>query len=520
MTDFDSPPAPVSPPAGSLGALVRPALIVTALSLATQVMTFLMQVVIARLFGATPAVDAYFAAATLPQYVFTILLGSLPMVFIPALGPYLHKGDDGDAARVIRSVSSVFLLATAALTLVALAFASPLIRLMTPGLAPATHALAVQLAWILWPSIVASTAVTLSTSVDHASGRFVRAGLVPLVGIALNLTLIAALGPRFGVIAVSIATTAALLLQMILLLPALRPALRQAVTWNHPAVRDVLVSIGPLLLAGIFIRVNLIGERFFASALPAGSISHVAYASRAISLLSVVIAGGLGTVMFPRMTASLSRQETRAVDAELTVTLRLMLTVIAPIIAIGIPLARPGVAVLFERGRFSANDTAEVSALLAIYLFSLPAAAIGTITGRLLYALRASNLLAIVGSIEGILYVCYTLPLVRRFGVAGVAWGFVIYMTGSLLWQLIAIGRRMEWTGRGQTLLAALRTVIAAAAGGVAAGAVVALVNGSALADLLLGGLAGVVAFAAALAIVNTPDARLVFTAVRRFSSR
>ena len=79
--------------------LLRPTLMVTLFAAALHAANFVIQMLIARLFGAGAAVDAFVAANTLPQYIVTVLIGTLPVVFIPVLSSWAE-----DSARVAGGV--------------------------------------------------------------------------------------------------------------------------------------------------------------------------------------------------------------------------------------------------------------------------------------------------------------------------------------------------------------------------------------------------------------------------------
>ena len=116
--------------------LVRPAVVVTVLAIAGQVVGFATQVVIAGAFGARPDMDAFLAASTLPQYVVSVLLNALVVVFVPVFLDYEVGASDDEAWQV---ASTVIVLSGALLALLALAgllFADVLLRLTTPGLSP------------------------------------------------------------------------------------------------------------------------------------------------------------------------------------------------------------------------------------------------------------------------------------------------------------------------------------------------------------------------------------------------
>ena len=129
--------------------LLRPTLMVTLFAAALHATNFAIQMLIARLFGAGAAVDAFVAANTLPQYIVTVLIGTLPVVFIPVLTSWAE-----DSARVAGGVILIFGSATTLCALAGMALAPQLIRLATPGLPAPTQQLAVRMAAILWPSII------------------------------------------------------------------------------------------------------------------------------------------------------------------------------------------------------------------------------------------------------------------------------------------------------------------------------------------------------------------------------
>jgi peptidoglycan biosynthesis protein MviN/MurJ (putative lipid II flippase) len=186
----------------------------------------------------------------------------------------------------------------------------------------------------------------------------------------------------------------------------------------------------------------------------------------------------------------------------------------APSICIGVVLERPLASALLVGGRFTAASGSHVALLLQVYFFALAGGTVGSITGRALYALDATRLVALVSAIEAVAYVLYTAALVHWLGATGVALGFVIFMTTPIAWHLAYIVRRVGWTSFSLTAWSAVRTTIAAAAGAAAAYLVCGAMSTSWM-QLVAGGAAGVLVFAAVLPLANGPDARLLLDAMR-----
>jgi putative peptidoglycan lipid II flippase len=501
-------PVPDSPPPAQT--LVRPIVAVTAATAGVHLVTLLVQVVMARLFGAGAELDAFFAAYALPQYVAAIVTSALAQVCVPLLvGAAEQRGPEA-ARRMAGAIVAVVGAGMLALTAAGIAFAGPLLRLSAPGLAPDIHARATLMARVLWPSALGGAAVAVATSIESARQRFLWPALVPFAAGLANLGLLLALAKPLGVTGAAMATTAASLAQLLLFAPAFG---RSAESPRGADVRELLTLLWPLLAAGIFVRITILGERFFGSQLPAGSIADIAYASRFIGPLSLLLATGLATVLFPRMAAHVANAKLDDLGDDFSASIRTLWAVAAPVMLIGIALSRAVVGAFFEGGRFTAADADRVAALLQIFLLGLAGSSLGLVTGRMLYALKATRLVAVMAVVESAAYVAYTAWLTRRFGAAGVAWGFVVYITTSLAWHFPVIARKIGWRGAGATAFAAMRTTIAAVAAALVA--VFAGRIGGAWIGLLAGGAISVAAFVMAMAIVNRSDARLFTAALR-----
>jgi putative peptidoglycan lipid II flippase len=162
--------------------LATAGLVVTGAFFVSRVLGWLRTVVTAYLFGASPDLDAYFAAFRIPDAIFQLVAaGALSSALIPVLSGLIANGEDSRAWRVVSTVVNLMLLALAALSVV-LAIAAPVIvPAITPGFDPAQTELTVRLSRIMLisPTLLALGAV--ATSVLNTMGRFSASALAPIV---------------------------------------------------------------------------------------------------------------------------------------------------------------------------------------------------------------------------------------------------------------------------------------------------------------------------------------------------
>lgn len=495
--------------------LVRPVLVVTLFSLTGQIVSVITQVVVAAAFGAGVSMDAFLAASTLPRYIIAVLVSTLGFVFVPVFVDYARTGLEDEAWRVASGVINLCLLVLGGLAAMGVVFARPLLQLTTPGLNSETLHLASQVARITWPAILATGVCNLLIGIYQAQGRFGWPAAVPVIGILVNLGLILILARSLGVIGMAVAGTTGVVLQMILLLPiALRSGrYRPVLPWRHPGVQQVIHLFVPLLLTNALVWWTPVMDRFLASRLPVGSISHLDYALKLVLPLSTFISTGLATVIFPRMAERVTVGSVVGLKYTVSLGLRVMWLAIAPVLAIGEVLALPLVSAAFLRGRFSAVDAEAVAGLLRVYLLALAPMSLGNITGRVFYALKDTRTLAVMGIIEALAYIVYTPLLASRFGVTGIAWGYVVFFNLSFLWHLLIIRYKTGNAGGRTTLGSFARTSIAALLGGGTAWVVVQIAPNAGL-QLFFGGGLGLVAYVAALLALRSSEAQMMLGVV------
>lgn len=452
----------------------RNAAIVTVLSVAGQLVGLVTQVVIAGIFGARADMDAFLAASTLPQYVVAVLLGALSAVFVPVFLDSHAAGKPADAWRLASSVVTLAGVALAALAAVGVVSAGFLLRLTTPGLSAESLDVAVRVARVTWPTIAASGIIGLVTGICHATGRFTWPAIIPVLGAVLNLVLVLVLAPRWGVFGVAVAATVSLFVQTAFFLRDVvgHDRLTLSFDWRHPGIARVATLLWPLVLSALLIRYTPIVDRYLASGMPEGAIAHLGYAFKLVTFLVVFIPSGIAAVVFPRMALDMSLRDLDGVRRTISLAMRVMWLGVAPLIAIGAVLAYPFITVLLERNAFVAADTAQVAVLWQIYLLSLIGACLGSVTGRAFYAMKATRTIAVMGVIEAAGYAAYTSYLAWRFGVVGVAIGYVLYYSLSIAWQVPVLMWRLGRKGGPELLSSFGRTLAAAAVAGAGAYAV------------------------------------------------
>jgi len=398
---------------------------------------------IAYVFGATAGYDAFLVALYIPQALRQILgEGGLAAAFLPV---YAQARERGEADALAKSAFVALLVALPVLCTLGVLFARWYVPILAAGFPPEVMAQSVSLATWLFPLIGLVSIAALAAGILNAHGRFFLPALAPA---ALNLGMIAGAlvlarivqPPIFGLAAGALVGGAAM---TALLLPPLRPLLRGP--WHvwppHPALRQVAWRLLPALGAFIVTELNTLVDNRLASHLAPGSIATLQYAMRLFQLPLGVLAVSVTAAALPRLSKLAAREDRdgfrRALERGILTTSALVLPALAGLLILGAPI----LTVLFQRGAFTAADTARTYATLAGYLSGLWAYALVYLFSRAWFALGRPLLPVLAGAVALVVNIGLNLWWVGIWGTFGLAlatgvagWVYALLL-GALLWR-------------------------------------------------------------------------------------
>src|SRR3990170_8858377 len=123
-------------------------------TLLSRVLGFVRDMVVALVFGAGPATDAFFVAFRIPNILRRLLAeGALSTAVIPVFTDYVVNRSLEEALRMLRAVFLAALLALCAATVLGMLGAPWIVRLIAPGFAadPGQASVATLLTRVMFP---------------------------------------------------------------------------------------------------------------------------------------------------------------------------------------------------------------------------------------------------------------------------------------------------------------------------------------------------------------------------------
>ncbi len=347
---------------------------VSSLTLVSRIFGFVRDVVIARIFGAGLATDAFFVAFKIPNLLRRLFAeGAFSQAFVPILAEYKNQRGETETRILLDHVAGFLALVLFVVTLAGVIAAPLIIAVSAPGFiaTPEKFDLTVSLLRVTFPYILFISLVALAGGILNTHSRFSVPAATPVL---LNLSFIVfALwaAPYFDppVMALAWAVFAGGILQLALqvpfllrlkLLPRFRLDLKDAGVWR------VVRQMGPAVFGVSIAQVSLLINMIFASFLVTGSVSWLYYADRLMEFPTGLLGVALGTILLPSLSRHYAERSAAEYSALLDWGLRLTLVLALPAAVALAILSVPLTATLFQYGAFSASDVyATRSAVIA-----------------------------------------------------------------------------------------------------------------------------------------------------------
>jgi putative peptidoglycan lipid II flippase len=409
--------------------MIRSFLTVSTGTLASRLLGFARDAMVAALLGAGPVTDAFLVAFQLVNVVRRLLTeGALNNALVPTWlavketeGPLAASAFAG---RVLGTISTALIVATAAAGLL-----MPwIISALAPGFAgKATLHLAVDDARLMLPYLAFAGPAAVTMALLNAQGRFALTAFAPLLfNGALIAVMIVLVFKQWNAsdAALIIAATVGIagLLQLLILIFRSRGShvatpLRVAF---DSEMRSFLAKALPGMIAGAGPQLLIVIGTIVASGSPS-AVSWLYFANRLIELPLGIVGVAVGAVLVPELARAVHAEDSNATMQAESRGLELAIGLALPA-ALGLmALSEPVVRLLFEHGAFAATDTVGTAHALMWLALGLPAQVLIKALSPAFFA-RGDTVTPLWATLGGLaVTIVLAILLSRLFDVRGIA---------------------------------------------------------------------------------------------------
>jgi putative peptidoglycan lipid II flippase len=391
----------------------------------SQLMGLVRSILVASAFPAAE-LDAFSAANRVSETLFTLIAaGALGSAFLPTFTAFLVKNDRGSAWRLASSLINLVTLILSLAAVLAAWFAPQIVRyLLAPGLAedPALFALTVSLLRIQAISAVLFGLGGLMISILNAHQVF----FIPQITAAMYQ-----IGQIFGVLVLSrwmgiYGLAWGVVIGAVLFLFVQLPALLKlkgdftfSLGGKNPDVRKVIQLMGPRVFGTAIVQLNFWVNNNLGSHMAEGSLISLYYGFMLMLMAQAAVAQSVAIAALPTFSAQYALGKLDEMRRSLAATLRGIFLLALPASVGLMLLAQPIVAMLYQRGKFTAITTEMTAWALLWYAAGLIGHSVMEVLTRAFYAQHDTKTPVIIGTIAMTLNVVFSFAFARFFSQIG-----------------------------------------------------------------------------------------------------
>lgn len=451
--------------------LIKSTRIVGLATLASRILGFVRDVIIAKLFGTGTRAQAFVVAFRIPNLLRQLVgEGATSAAVVPVLSRLKTLGKEDEFWQVANCLLNILIVLLACLTLLGELFAPYIVRAIAPGFIkdPAKLYLAIRLSRFLFPYLLLIGLSAYAMAVLNSLKHFALPALGPCM---LNISLIASaliFCPRLAepVYGLAIGVLIGGLLQLAIQVPLLiKKGLfkKRDFCFVHPRVKEVGRLFLPRTLGIAVYQINIFVDTILASfawIVGEGAVAALYYSSRIVQFPLALFGLALAQVALPTLSGLVARDNLVELKETVSFSLRSIFTMMVPATVGIMVLARPLVNILFERGSFTSYSTTITSSVLFFYCLGLTGYAGIKILASCFYALKDTFTPAKIAVFALLVNIILNLILMWPLKVAGLALATAISATVNFILLLFVLRKRI---GKLEALLPTLGKVALAA---------------------------------------------------------
>jgi putative peptidoglycan lipid II flippase len=391
--------------------VARSAGIISIAVMGSRILGLVREQVFAAYFGAGFLNDAFQVGFRIPNTLRDLFAeGALSAAFVKTFTDYTLKKSEEEAWRLASMVLNALAIVLSLITILGIIFSPQIVSLIAADFSPAKAELATTLTRIMFPFILMVALAAVAMGVLNTKGRF---GIPASASTMFNIgSIVGGLifaywlsggywekgdGPggipseaaQRAIIGMAIGTLIGGSLQFLIQVPSLLRVgfrFRPTVSFTHPGVRQVMRLMAPAIVGTAAVQINVLINTFFASGIEGGP-SWLGYSFRLMQFPIGVFGVAIGTATLPTISRFAARGDINGFRHTLSNSLGLVFLMTIPSACGLIVLRHPIIALIYERGAFTATDTDMVAAALAAYTIGLAGYAAIRVLSPAFYAL-------------------------------------------------------------------------------------------------------------------------------------
>ncbi len=402
----------------------------------SSILGYVRDIIMSSVFDMSSTTDAYNAAFTIPDLIYTILVGGgLSAAFIPVFSGYIAEKKYEDGYKMASTILNIVAIVAAIFCVIGEIFTPQLLPLVVDFSSWSEEA--IQLTVTLTRIMFFQCFFMCMTGICMGILQSYKDFTPPSIGAVLyNITIISVgvllLTLGTGIAGFSIGVVTGSIVNLVVqIIPIYKHGFKykKIIYMDHEGVKQFFHLFGPVLIGIAVTQLNLVVNRRFASAQGEGILSNIIQAQRIMQLPINIFAYAIAMSIFPTMVEHFATKNMDEYRKDLSLGVRNVAFIIMPcaagIIAIRVPLIRA----IYLQGNFSSKNVYILATLLAFYCVGMIGYSVRQVILQGFYAIKETRTPVAINIFILCLNMVLTATFVKFWGAKGIA---IAYSTAGI----------------------------------------------------------------------------------------
>jgi len=422
----------------------------------SRILGLVREQVLAGLFGAGTAMDAFVVAFRIPNLLRDLFAeGALSAAFITVFTEYDQKRSKEDTWRLVNNVLAVLTVVVSLTVILGMIFSNELVMLLAPDFAKVAGKveLTQRLTIIMFPFLILVSLSSVLMGILNTKGYFFIPSLasscfnMTSIVVGVGLALLFPLLGQPAILGMAVGTLLGGLSQMGIQVPViLRQGFRikPVMDLADPGLKRIARLIVPAIIGLSATQINIFINTNFASRCAEGSVAWLNYAFRLVQFPIGLFGVAISIATLPVVARLATKGDHKVLGDTLVSSLTLAFALTIPA-AMGLwVLAEPIVGLIFEHGRFTQSDTLMTAQALRFYSIGLLAYAAVKIVVPVFYALDDTRWPVIGSFLAVALNICIILTTLDKLQHRAIALSTSVTMILNFMLLATVLYRKID----------------------------------------------------------------------------
>ena len=402
----------------------KSAVIIIIFTIASKLLGFLRESLIAAKFGSGVETDTFFIAMAAIGLFTSVITQSINTTMIPVLSSVeIAEGKEGKN-RHTNNLLNIIMILSFIITIIAWILSPLVIRMIASGFEGEQYQLAIILMRIGLPAIIFSSIIGVFRGFLQSELMFTESAVSQLPFNFVYIFFLVFMSSFFGIKGLMVTSVLAVAVQIIFQIPGLRKngfKYRLEMDLKDKYIRRIIHLLPPVLISVAVGDLNKVIDKSLASRLVDGSISALNYASRLEGLITGIFIATITTVIFPMLSSAANKKTFDELKRTIVHGINITLLIALPSTVGMIILAKPIVKIAFQRGEFDETATMMTVGALIFYVVGLVFTGLKSLLLRVFYSLQDTKTPMVNSIIAVILNFIFNIALIGVMEHRGLA---------------------------------------------------------------------------------------------------